>query len=46
MTREDAEKHWEFIYGLIMVFIKVLHFLFVEAMIHGAKHGKEERIGS
>ena len=42
MNKETAEKHWEFIHGLIMVMLAVMHYLFVEALIHGAKHGREE----
>jgi hypothetical protein len=50
--REEAEKHWEFILGLLGKFtfdhlndaqiMDVFEYVYVEAMIHGYKHGIED----
>ena len=51
--REEAEKHWFFIEKLLnsqcsekivldKVSIETTHYLYVEAMIHGYKHAKED----
>jgi len=47
MTRECAEEHWRFIENLLrmdnedgLVSIEMAGYLYVEAMIHGAKHAK------
>jgi hypothetical protein len=43
MNREQAEKHWQYTESIILLMLKLCHFLYVEAMIHGAKHaGKGE----
>jgi hypothetical protein len=43
--REEAEKHWKFINDLLDKMteinefpIEMIHYLYVEAMIHGYKH--------
>lgn len=48
--RKEAEEHWKFIEQLLNKTIDLdkesralIHFLYVEAMIHGAKHGKEDK---
>lgn len=50
MTREQAEDHWDFIEGLLkreneiddsMIGLETVHYLYVEAMLHGAKHERE-----
>jgi len=45
VTRQQAEAHWEFIEGILkrenedgMVDMETVHYLYVEAMVHGAKH--------
>ena len=42
MNREIAEKHWEYTAALLKLagheVTELEHFLYVEAMIHGAKH--------
>lgn len=50
MTREKAEAHWHFIRNLLelensdgMIQIETVGFLYIEAMLHGAKHEREER---
>lgn len=49
MNHETAEAHWDFIHGILkrenetgMVDMETVHYLFVQAMIHGAKHEKAE----
>jgi hypothetical protein len=42
MDRREAEHHWDFIYKVLMAFIIIAHLLYVEGMLHGAKHQKEE----
>ena len=42
MTKEEAEKHWEYTQELLLKMIELCHFLYVEAMVHGAKHGAED----
>jgi hypothetical protein len=45
MNREEAEKHWEYTAKIIElsghVPSELEHFLYVEAMLHGAKHERE-----
>jgi hypothetical protein len=43
MTREEAEKHWEYTYKVIQLVLQLCHLLYVEAMLHGAKHQKEDK---
>ena len=50
--RQLAEDHWKFIEHLLMlenddgiVGIETVHYLYVEAMVHGAKHEREDRRG-
>ena len=46
MDKEAAEKHWKYTEKIIrLVFefmIKLTHYLYVEAMLHGAKHKEQE----
>ena len=48
MTRQKAEEHWRFIEKLFriddedgLISIEVAGYLYVEAMLHGAKHERE-----
>lgn len=41
--RKLAEAHWEYTERIILYQLELMHFLYVEAMIHGFKHG--QRIG-
>ena len=40
--RELAEAHWDYTEQIIMLMLKVAHFLYVAAMIHGYKHRHKE----
>lgn len=50
--REDAEKHWAFIEKMLLTLeskfnvdhLKFLHFMYVEAMVHGYKHAKADSL--
>lgn len=46
MEREDVEAHWEYTSKAIQIVIDAMHdlshYLYVEAMLHGYKHGKED----
>lgn len=49
MTRDQAEAHWHFLERLLridnedgMVSLELAGYLYVEAMIHGAKHEREK----
>jgi hypothetical protein len=44
--REEAEAHWRFIEKLLdaQIPIEKVHYLYVEAMIHGFKHHRQLRI--
>ncbi len=43
----DAEKlareHWRYTGNLLKLALKLAKFLYVQAFIHGVKHGKEDR---
>jgi len=41
-TREIAEEHWQYTKKIIDIMMELAHTTFVEAMVHGWKHGKEE----
>ena len=50
--RENAEKHWIFIKNLLIKInednysedlLELIHFIYVESMIHGYKHGQQDR---
>ena len=41
MDRESAEAHWEYTEKLILLMLEVVHYAYVEAMIHGEKHKEE-----
>lgn len=46
--RDQAEKHWEYTGKLLELTgeeecLDLIHFLYVEAMVHGYKHAKEEK---
>jgi hypothetical protein len=47
MDRDNAEKHWEYTEQIIRLQfeaqLKLTHFLYVEAMVHGAKHEKDNK---
>jgi hypothetical protein len=43
MNREKAEAHWKFIEKVLLLMVDVMHFLYVEAMVHGAKHEREDK---
>lgn len=38
MSREEAEKHWEYTEKILQMMIQMCHLLYVEAMVHGDKH--------
>ena len=38
---ELAEAHWEWLKGILLQQLEVQHKLFVDAMIHGIKHGQK-----
>lgn len=40
MNREEAEKHWQYTEGIILKMMEVVHYAYVEAMVHGGKHEK------
>lgn len=51
--RQTAERHWQYNKGLIQKldtrlttdywgYLEVMHYLYVEAFIHGIKHGKQK----
>lgn len=46
--REDAEKHWKFIEKLLRTYgleaSEETHWLYVEAMVHGYKHGMKGKV--
>lgn len=44
--RAEAEKHWQFIEPLLEsnVPLEKVKYLYIEAMIHGHKHAKQESI--
>jgi hypothetical protein len=44
--REEAEKHWQFIEKLldVQVSIEKVHYLYVEAMVHGFKHSQQTKV--
>ncbi len=37
-----AEEHWDYTEQIILHQLELTHRLYVEAMIHGYKHGKED----
>jgi len=39
-ARELAEKHWKYTEQIILHQLELTHYLYVEAMIHGIKHGE------
>lgn len=47
MTEEEARKlaeaHWEYTEHIIRELVSLAHYLYVEALVHGIKHGKEEK---
>ncbi len=44
MTPEEAEKHWQYTEQILLKQMEMMHYLYVQAMIHGAKHEKEDKI--
>lgn len=49
--REKAEEHWIFIKKILTVnnnyfsqdFLELIYLLYIESMIHGYKHGQQDR---
>jgi len=41
MNKEEAEKHWQYTEKIILHMLELTHYLYVEAMIHGAGHERE-----
>jgi hypothetical protein len=45
--REEAEKHWKFVEGLLLKFpidefhLSIIKYLYITALIHGFGHGRE-----
>jgi hypothetical protein len=48
MTNEEiknmAEKHWQYTEQILLKQIELTHYLYVQAMIHGFKHGQDDKI--
>ena len=42
INKEEAEKHWEYSEKIILLMLELAHVLYVEAMVHGAKHEEVE----
>lgn len=40
--KELAEAHWAYTETIILMMLGVAKFLYIEAMLHGIKHGKED----
>ena len=40
--RQAAEEHWIYTKRIIDAVMELVHVAYVEAMIHGWKHGREE----
>lgn len=44
--KEEAKAHWKYTEGIIRIlfriFLKLAKYLYIQAMIHGYKHGKED----
>ena len=38
MNLEEAEKHWNYTEQILQLMLELCHYLYVQAMIHGAKH--------
>ncbi len=43
MNRQEAEAHWKFTEGVVLKMLEVTHYTYVEALLHGDKHGKEDK---
>lgn len=41
-VRAEAEDHWEYTDKIIQDILRLVHTAYVEAFIHGFKHGKRE----
>jgi len=41
--KELAEAHWKWLESILLQQLKVQRKLFVDAFIHGMKHGKEKK---
>lgn len=46
MNRNEAERHWQYTEAVILKMLELAHYLYVEAMIHGAKHVEENNADS
>lgn len=42
-ARKIAEAHWEYTEAILIKELEQKHFLYVEAMVHGIKHGQESK---
>ena len=42
LNREDAQAHWEYTAKIIAECMKLARTAYIEGMLHGYKHGKEE----
>ena len=42
-AEELADKHWEFIEGLLKLWMGMAKYLFKRAIVHGYKHGMEDK---
>lgn len=40
--RKQAEAHWKYTYGVIKIMLKLVKYLYIEAYVHGYKHGMAE----
>ena len=41
--RQLAEEHWDWLEPILLKQLELTRRLFIDAMIHGHKHGKEDR---
>ncbi len=42
-ARELAEKHWEYTEKIILELLILTKYLYIEAMKHGVRHGREDK---
>ena len=41
--KELAEAHWAYTEQIILKMLEIAKFLYIEAMLHGIKHGREDK---
>jgi len=41
--RQVAEEHWEYTEHILVKMVGMMHYFYIEAMIHGYKHGKDSK---